>query len=131
MKEKKNTVTRPTDAEMEILKVLWDNGPNTVRFVNDKLNERKDVGYTTTLKIMQIMFDKGMVERIREGRTHVYTPQVSETEVQQKVLDRLLETTFGGSAKKLVMSALGRNRSSKEELDEIRKLIDKLESEQK
>mgnify|MGYP006289087511 FL=1 len=130
MKEKKNTVTKPTDAEMEILKVLWDNGPNTVRFVNDKLNERKDVGYTTTLKIMQIMFDKGMVERIREGRTHVYTPLVSETEVQQKVLDRLLETTFGGSAKKLVMSALGRNRSSKEELEEIRKLIDKLESEQ-
>ena len=131
MTEKKNTVTKPTDAEMEILKVLWDNGPNTVRFVNDKLNERKDVGYTTTLKIIQIMFDKGMVERIREGRTHVYTPLVSETEVQQKVLDRLLETTFGGSAKKLVMSALGRNRSSKEELEEIRKLIDKLESEQK
>ncbi len=131
MKEKKNTVTKPTDAEMEILKVLWDNGPNTVRFVNDKLNERKDVGYTTTLKIMQIMFEKGMVERIREGRTHVYTPLVSETEVQQKVLDRLLETTFSGSAKKLVMSVLGRNRSSKEELDEIRKLIDKLESEQR
>jgi len=131
MTEKKNIVTRPTDAEMEILKVLWDNGPNTVRFVNDRLNERKDVGYTTTLKITQIMFDKGMVERIREGRTHVYTPLVSETEVQQKVLDRLLETTFGGSAKKLVMSALGRNRSSKEELEEIRKLIDKLESEQK
>lgn len=129
MTEKKNTVTRPTDAEMEILKVLWDEGPNTVRFVNDRLSERKEVGYTTTLKIMQIMFDKGMVGRTLEGRTHIYTPLVSEAEVQQKVLDRLLETTFGGSAKKLVMSVLGRNRSSKEELEEIRKLIDKLESE--
>lgn len=119
---------KPTDAEMEILQVLWASGPSTVRFVNEKLARTKEVGYTTTLKFMQIMFDKGLLDRQLEGRTHIYSPVISEAEVQERVLDRLLETTFGGSAKKLVMRVLGQNRSSKEELEEIRKLIDKLES---
>jgi predicted transcriptional regulator len=121
---------KPTDAEMEILQVLWKSGPSTVRQVNDELRKIKDVGYTTTLKIMQIMFEKGILERVQEGRPHIYSSVITESEVQEKILDRLLETTFGGSAKKLVMRVLGQNRSSKEELEEIKRLIDKLESEQ-
>lgn len=125
----KNNLPKPTDAEMEILHVLWQYGPSTVRLINEELCKTRNVGYTTTLKIMQIMFDKGILQREQEGRTHIYSPAISELEVQEKVLDRLLETTFGGSAKKLVMRVLGQNRSSKEELEEIKKLIDKLESE--
>ncbi|MFD2246867.1 BlaI/MecI/CopY family transcriptional regulator [Pontibacter ruber] len=118
---------KPTEAELEILQVLWQHGPSTVRFVNEELSKTKEVGYTTTLKIMQIMTEKGMLEPDKSSRTHVYRPLLSEEATQRKLLDRFLDTTFRGSAMKLVMQALGNHSTSPEELDEIRNLLDKLE----
>ena len=124
----KNKISvKPTDAELEILRILWESGPSTVRFVNEKQNEKKEVGYTTTLKIMQIMTEKKILERDASQRSHVYTTRLKETEIQNQLLDRLLETVFGGSASKLVMQALGRERASKDELKKIRNMLDKLE----
>ena len=125
--KKTDIFPKPTASELEILSVLWENGPSTVRFVNDKLNEKKTVGYTTTLKFLQIMTDKGLVTRESEGRTHIYSPALKEDRARTQLLDKLLDTAFGGSASKLVMQALGNYKSSREELDEIRALIDKLE----
>lgn len=118
---------KPTPAELEILQILWEHGPNNVRFVNDQLNKQKIAGYTTTLKIMQIMTDKGLLSRNTESKTHIYASLISQAEAQQEMLDKLLHTVFGGSAKKLVMQALGNHNSTKEELEEIKKLIEKLE----
>ena len=122
---------KPTDSELEILRVLWKYGPSTVRFVNEKLNEHREVGYTTTLKIMQIMIAKGMVEREMDGRTHIYSTITDMEVTQGQLVDKLMHTAFEGSAQKLIMHALGNHNSSKEELDEIKKLIIKLEEEQK
>lgn len=122
---------QPTDSELEILNILWEKGPSTVRDVNEQLNEKREVGYTTTLKIMQIMHEKGMLSREQEGRTHVYTPLLNEKETQGKLIDRLLETAFGGSASKMIMQALGNHDSSAEELAEIKRLIKKLEGQEK
>ncbi|OGU63099.1 MAG: transcriptional regulator [Ignavibacteria bacterium RBG_13_36_8] len=123
----KKTITKPTESELEILQVLWENGPSTVRFVNDKLNEKKNVGYTTTLKMMQIMNEKGMLQRFKENRGHIYQPVFDEKETQSLLLDKILETAFGGSAMKLVMQTLGSHNPSKEEMDKIRNLLDKIE----
>jgi BlaI family penicillinase repressor len=123
----KENNSKPTEAELQILQVLWQYGPSTVRFVNDKLNEEKSTGYTTTLKTMQIMFEKKLVSRNEESRTHVYEAVVKEEVVQKQLLDRFLDKTFRGSAMKMVMQALGNRKTSKKELDEIRKLLDKLE----
>jgi len=128
--EKGKQITKPTDAELEIMQVLWHFGPSTVRFVNEELSRSKDVGYTTTLKILQIMNEKGLVGRERTGRTHIYSPVLDEEETQSKLLDRFLDTAFGGSSKKLVIRLLGQNKSSREEIEEIKKLINKYESEQ-
>jgi BlaI family penicillinase repressor len=122
---------RPTDAELEILQVLWKNGPSTVRFVNDQLNESRNVGYTTTLKIMQIMNDKGILTRRKNERTHVYTPVLKEVETQSLLVDKLLRIAFGGSAGKLVMQTLGNKKTSAEELKKIKDLITNLEKKQK
>jgi len=124
-----NKIPRPTDAELEILQVLWQYGASSVRFVNDKLNEQQDreVGYTTTLKLMQIMLEKGLVLRNDESRTHIYRAAAAETETQKQLLEKFVDTTFRGSAIKLVMQALGQHRASKEELKEIKALIDKIE----
>ena len=119
--------SKPTESELQILQILWQNGPTTVRFVNDKLNEEKRVGYTTSLKTMQIMFEKKLVKRNEESRTHIYEANVKEEHVQKQLLDRFLDKTFKGSAMKLVMQALGNSNTSKKELDEIRDLLDKLE----
>lgn len=124
-------ILQPTDAELEILQVLWEIGPSTVRFVNDRLNEKKNVGYTTTLKIMQIMNEKGILTRRKKDRTHVYTPVLKETETQSLLVDRLLKMAFSGSASKLILQALGGRRTSVEELREIKELIAKLEKNQK
>lgn len=121
---------KPTDSELEILAILWERGPSTVRFVNDRLSARKNTGYTTTLKLMQIMFEKGMVDRTMDGRTHIYRPLLKQEEMQITLMDRLLKTAFSGSASKLVMQALGNHRTSEEELREIKELIRKLEEEQ-
>lgn len=124
MKEKNS---KPTEAELQILQVLWQHGPSTVRFVNAQLNEVKKTGYTTSLKTMQIMFEKKLVKRNEESRTHIYEANVNEDDVQKQLLDRFLDKTFRGSAMKMVMQALGNRKTSKSELDEIRNLLDKLE----
>ena len=118
---------KPTESELEILRVLWGFGPCTVRFVNNELNKIKKVGYTTTLKLMQIMHEKTLVERDTQSKTHIYNTLISQEEAQLQMLDKMLHSVFGGSAKKLVIQALGNHNSSKEELDEIKKMIVKLE----
>jgi BlaI family transcriptional regulator, penicillinase repressor len=122
-----NQTPKPTESELEILQILWQHGPNTVRFVNEQLNQKKEAGYTTTLKIMQIMAEKGLVKRNEESRSHIYAANVTEEATQKHMLDKFLDLTFRGSASKLVMQALGNHKATKAELDEIRKLIDKME----
>lgn len=118
---------KPTESELEILQVLWRLGKASVRQVHDELTKNKDVGYTTTLKLLQIMHEKHLVNRTEEGRYHVYQAIVDEHETQQNLLNRFVDATFGGSAMKMVMQALGNHKASKEELDEIRKLLDEIE----
>ena len=127
----KREIPKPTEAELSILQILWEQGPATVRVVNDLINrqsaEDRDVGYTTTLKLMQIMVDKGLARRNTDMRVHVYEAAVSEAEVQGNLLQRFVDTTFRGSAASLVMRALGQNRASAEELAEIKRLIEQME----
>lgn len=119
---------KPTEAELEILKILWANGPLSVREVNNLMNETKEVGYTTTLKIMQIMAQKDLVIRDESSRSHIYEAGVSQDKIQTALLDKLLDGAFGGSASKLVLNALGRGNASQKELEEIKALIKKLEN---
>lgn len=125
----KSKKIRPTESELEILQVLWEHGPSTVRFVNDQLNEDREVGYTTTLKLMQIMAEKGLANRDTSQRTHIYSPAVTEAETQHNLLTQFVDRTFKGSAMKLVMQALGNHNASEAELDEIKALIEEMESE--
>lgn len=118
---------KPTETELEILNILWKIGPCNVRTVNEKMNEQKEVGYTTTLKLMQIMAQKGLVERDETSRTHIYSAKVRAEEIQEEMLDKLLNSAFGGSASQLVLSALGSGKASAKELQEIKALIQKLE----
>ncbi len=120
-------VPKPTEAELEILQVLWEHGPSTVRFVNDLLSKQKNVGYTTTLKIMQIMADKQLLNRDTTGKTHIYKVAISQQKTQQQLIDKLMASAFGGSAMKLVMQALGNKKSTAAELNEIRAFLDQLE----
>jgi len=124
-------IPKPTEAELEILQVLWQYGPSTVRFINDKLSEQREVGYTTTLKLMQIMLEKGILDRNTDSKIHVYRAVVGESDTQQQLLDKFVESTFRGAAMKMVMQALGNHKTSPAELDEIKALIDKIEKEQK
>ena len=118
---------RPTDAELEILKVLWRRGPCTVREVFDSLSESKQTGYTTVLKLMQIMAEKGLVRRDETERAHRYEAALAEEETQRQLVGDLLRRAFDGSAKQLVMQALSSERASSDELEEIRRLLDRLE----
>jgi predicted transcriptional regulator len=120
--------TRPTDSELEILQILWRFGPSTVRLVNDELNRRRPVGYTTTLKLMQIMSDKKLVTRNTAQRTHIYYANVLEDDVQNGLIQKVIHTAFQGSAMKLIMQALGNQPTSAKELAEIKALIEKMES---
>jgi len=122
-----NSVLKPTESELEVLQVIWEFGPSTVRFINDRLNLNKTVGYTTTLKIMQIMTEKGILSRNTNDRTHIYSSLLSQDTAQQQMLDKLLKSVFGGSAKNLVIQALGNHKSTKKELEEIKKMINDLE----
>lgn len=130
---------KPTDSELEILHILWEQGPSTVRTVNDLLNERrksgstklKESGYTTTLKLMQIMFEKGLVTRAEDGRTHTYSAAVREEDTQSLLLQQFVDNAFRGSTARLVMQALGNHDASTEELDEIKALIAQIEQQQK
>ncbi len=123
-----NKKLKPTESELEILQILWDNGPSSVRLVNEKLNEVKDQGYTTTLKLMQIMNEKGLAIRDTGSRTHIYSANVSEDETKSRLLRTFIDSTFKGSASSLVMQALGNHNASKDELDEIKALIEKMEN---
>jgi predicted transcriptional regulator len=118
------TPPRPTEAELEILRALWERGPSTVRQVHEAIAAARDTGYTTTLKLMQIMADKGLVTRDESSRTHIYTPRVSQESTQQQLVTDLVTRAFGGSAAELVLRALSSHTASDEELAEIRKLID-------
>ena len=118
---------KPTDSELEILQILWQKGPATVKSVNEILSEKKDVGYTTTLKLMQIMYEKGLVQRNEKDRSHIYTAVIEENKIQKALVEKLLETAFRGSAAKLVMQALGNSKPSKDELDKIRELINNID----
>ena len=121
---------KPTESEFEVLQSLWKNGPSTVRQINEELSLKREVGYTTTLKIMQIMHEKGLLSREKSGKTHIYKAEISQSETQQAMLDRFVERTFEGSAMQLVMQALGNHKASPEELSQIRAYLDELENQQ-
>lgn len=118
---------RPTDAELAILAVLWRQGPSTVRQVQEALERLQPTGYTTALKLLQIMAAKGLVDRNESQRSHVYRARFREDETQRQLVDDLMERAFGGSAHRLVMQALTSKRATPEDLDAIRRLIDELE----
>jgi len=127
MARRKNS--RPTDRELTILRILWDNGPSTVRDVNEAMNEDENTGYTTTLKLMQIMAEKGLVLRDDSRFKHVYRPALTEEKAQKQLVGDLLDRAFSGSAEKLVMRALSAKKVSAKELASIRKMIDEFEGE--
>lgn len=118
----------PTDAELGILQVLWRRGASTVRDVKEELEREREVGYTTVLKLLQIMFEKGLVERDESERSHRYTAAVAETATERRLVGDLIDRGFSGSAGRLVLRALSARKASADELAEIRRLIDELES---
>lgn len=123
----KNAIPEPTRAELEILQVLWEFGANTVRFVNNELNKQRDVNYTSTLKQMQIMADKGILKRDESQMKHIYAPVQAEIKTKGQLLDKFVNTLYKGSTTNLVMQLLGNEKTSKEELEEIKKLLNDLE----
>lgn len=118
--------TKPTESELDILRILWDKETATVRDVHEILSLHKDSGYTTTLKLMQIMYEKGIVTRDDSSKVHIYKAAISEKNTQQQFLGKMIDTLFGGSSTKLVMQALGNHKASKQELQEIELLITQL-----
>jgi BlaI family transcriptional regulator, penicillinase repressor len=110
---------KPTESELEILQVLWQKEHATVREVHEEVAQWKEAGYTTTLKLMQIMHEKGLVTRDSSSKTHVYTPAISRESTQKYLLNKMIDTLFAGSPAQLVMQALGNHKASKAELDEI------------
>lgn len=119
---------RPTDAELEILSVLWRLGPSTVREVHEVLSRERATQYTTTLKMMQIMAEKGLLGRDESARSHVYSACQPRERTQSQLAGHLLERAFGGSARSLLMGALSAKKASREELAELRKLLDEYET---
>jgi predicted transcriptional regulator len=122
---------RPTDAELAILQVLWERGDSTVREVHEALKDVQGSGYTTVLKLMQIMTEKGLVERDESNRAHVYRARATQQKTQRQLVSDLLDKAFGGSPARLAMQALSSKKSSPEELAELRKLLETLEPEEK
>jgi len=120
---------RPTDRELTILRILWDKGPSTVREINEVMNKYENTGYTTTLKLMQIMTEKGLLIRDQSQRQHIYKPAFTEEKTQKQLVGDLLQRAFSGSAEKLVMRALSAKKVSRKELTRIRKMLDELEGE--
>lgn len=121
-----NKLNKPTDSELEILQVLWDRESASVRDVHEEILKTKETGYTTTLKLMQIMFEKGLVERNSSSKIHIYKPLVSKKNTQSIFLNKMIDGLFSGSSAQLVMQALGNHHASKEELDEIRNFLNNL-----
>jgi BlaI family transcriptional regulator, penicillinase repressor len=126
-KAMKKSPPKPTDSELAILRVLWRLGPATVRAIHGELNAAQETGYTTVLKLLQIMTEKGLVKRDESERSHIYRPAFPEQEVQRQLVGHLLERAFGGSAQKLVLQALAAKKASPAELAEIRKLLDEMD----
>jgi len=118
---------KPTESELEILQVIWKKGQCTVRDVHEELAKNKDAGYTTTLKLMQIMHDKGMVERDTTAKTHLYKALVTREQAQQTAIDKIISTVFKGSTSDLVIQALGHHRASKDEIDAIKDYLKQFE----
>ncbi|MEI2823938.1 MAG: BlaI/MecI/CopY family transcriptional regulator [Chitinophagaceae bacterium] len=119
---------KPTESELEILQVLWSHGTATVRDVHEELSKTKDVGYTTTLKLMQIMHEKGIVKRDDSMKTHIYQPAINKEKTQKHLLNKMIDNLFGGSPTQLVIQALGDNqhKANREELDKIQALLNSL-----
>lgn len=121
-----NKKLKPTESELEILAILWDKEKATVREVHDELSKNKDSGYTTTLKLLQIMFEKGLVTRDDSNKTHIYEAAVTRQKTQKQFLDKMINSLFSGSSTQLVLQALGNQKASKGELEEIQKYLDNL-----
>ena len=122
-------ISKPTESELEILSILWKLKKASVRAIHDQISETKETGYTTTLKLLQIMLAKGLVKRDEKNRSHIYSPALTEKDTQKSLLKGFMSTAFGGSAKNLVMQALGQGNPSQEEINEIREFLDQLEKE--
>ena len=123
----KKPLLKPTPKELEILQIVWKNGPSSVKDVQHALGGDPANGYTTILKVMQIMYEKGLLTRQKTGKLHLYKAVSSQENTNQQLVHKMIETVFQGSAAQMVLSALGNRKSSKEELREIRKYLDKLE----
>ncbi len=121
--------TEPTKAQLEILQVLWKFGPSTVRFVNDQLNQQKEepLSYTSTLKLMQIMLEKEMLLRDESNMTHIYSPALEEQKTKKVVLDKFVDTMYGGSVKNLMLELLGNDKTTNKDWDTIKDLLNKLD----
>lgn len=117
---------KPTESELEILNILWSRGKATVREVHEELSEYKDSGYTTTLKLMQIMHEKGIVKRDDSSKTHVYQSNINKEKTQRQMVGKMVDALFGGSTSQLVMQALGNKAPNEKELEEIQRLLDNL-----
>ena len=116
-----------TEVELQILSVLWDRGPSTVREVHDALRKQRDTGYSTTLKMMQVMIEKGLLLKDDEQRPQVYRPAMSQEQAQTRFVDDMIQRVFGGSADKLILRAVSSKHISRQDLEQIRKLLKKLE----
>jgi predicted transcriptional regulator len=125
----RHKTARPTDRELTILRILWDNGPSTVRQVNEAMSQDEDTGYTTTLKLMQIMAKKGLVVRDDSQFKHIYRPALTEEKAQKQLVGDLLDRAFSGSAEKLVMRALSAKKVSAKELASIKKILQEFKGE--
>lgn len=123
-----NKILKPTESELEILQILWTKGLATVREVHEDLAQLKDVGYTTTLKLMQIMHEKGLVKRDDSMRTHVYQAAVNKERTQKHLLNKMIDSLFGGSPTQLVIQALGEHKASEEEIEKIQALLNDLKN---
>jgi BlaI family penicillinase repressor len=126
-KPEKNTAIEPTKSELEILQMIWSFGASTVRFVNDKLNESREVNYTSTLKLMQIMADKGILNRDESQMKHIYHVAQKETVTKDFLLEKFIDNMYNGSAGNLMMQLLGNKKTSKEDIKTIKALLDKLD----
>lgn len=122
----KNKILKPTESELEILAILWDRKTATVREVHEELLKNKDAGYTTTLKLMQIMYEKTLVTRDDSSKTHIYKPAVTKEKTQKQFLNKMINSLFAGSSTELVLQALGNKNTSEEELERIQVLIREL-----
>jgi len=126
MEQSKNF--KPTESELEILAVLWQNKTATVRTVHEELAKTKEAGYTTTLKLMQIMHEKGLVTRNTQSKTHIYTPAIDKQKTQMQIVNKMITNLFAGSPAEMVMQALGGNKTTPVELQKIEELIETLKA---